>query len=52
VGGAAISGAILLESAAPLAGISLYVVSGILRFDWEKWLSVPGAEEERVEKSL
>ena len=52
VGGAGLCGAFLLESAAPLAGISLYVVSGILHFDWEKWLSIPGAEEERVEHTL
>ena len=52
VGGAGLCGAFLLESTAPLAGISLYVVSGILHFDWEKWLSIPGAEEERVEHTL
>lgn len=49
---AAFGAAFLLESAAPLAGISLYVVSGILRFDWEKWFSIPGAEEEHVESTV
>ena len=29
---------VLLHGAAPLAFLSVYIVSGLLRFDWEKWL--------------
>ena len=39
-----------LQSAAPLAVMAVYVVSGLVRFDWEKWLSRETGEGERAEK--
>ena len=30
-----------LPPAGPLAAISIYVISGLVRFDWGKWLSLP-----------
>jgi CDP-diacylglycerol--serine O-phosphatidyltransferase len=39
-----------LQSAAPLAVMTVYVVSGLIRFDWEKWLSRETGEGERAEK--
>ncbi|MDR2522648.1 MAG: CDP-diacylglycerol--serine O-phosphatidyltransferase [Synergistaceae bacterium] len=35
---------VLLRGAAPLALFSLYVVGGLLRFDWGEWLLLPEAE--------
>ena len=32
---------VFLRSAGPLAAISIYVISGLVRFDWGKWLSLP-----------
>ncbi|ADE56399.1 MULTISPECIES: CDP-diacylglycerol--serine O-phosphatidyltransferase [Aminobacterium] len=36
---------IVLHGTAPLAAISIYVISGLLRFDWGKWLSLEEDED-------
>lgn len=42
---------VVLHGAAPLAGISVYLVSGLFRFDWAGWLSlVP--EDDVTEQDL
>ena len=37
---------LLLRSAAPLVLFSLYIASGLLRFDWGEWLLLPAATVE------
>jgi len=32
---------VLLQGAAPLLFFVVYIISGLLRFDWEKWLLLP-----------
>ena len=39
---------VIAKSAAPLILISLYIVSGLLRFDWGKWLSLPDSAPEEL----
>jgi CDP-diacylglycerol--serine O-phosphatidyltransferase len=39
-----------LQSAAPLAVMTVYVASGLVRFDWEKWLSRENGDGEASEK--
>jgi CDP-diacylglycerol--serine O-phosphatidyltransferase len=41
-----------LQSAAPLAAMTVYVLSGLVRFDWEKWLSRENPDGESAEKKL
>lgn len=42
---------VALHQKAPLAGISVYVASGLVRFDWGTWLSlVPEENDEPVEQ--
>ena len=36
---------ILLHGAAPLAFFTVYIISGLLRFDWEDWLLLHTAED-------
>ena len=39
---------VFLRSAGPLAAISIYVISGLVRFDWGKWLSLPGVASDEM----
>ena len=39
---------VLARGTAPLILISLYIVSGLLRFDWGKWLSIPERSSEEI----
>ncbi len=49
--GVAFAFILILHQSAPLAGISVYVVSGVVRFDWGSWLSLgPEEEEEPLEQ--
>ena len=41
---------VTLQSSAPLAAMTVYVVSGLVRFDWEKWLSRENGDGETAEK--
>ena len=36
----------IARSAAPLILISIYIISGLVRFDWGKWLSLPDPVEQ------
>lgn len=42
---------VMFQSAAPLVVIAVYVLSGLFRFDWEKWLSRPHKDEEAAERN-
>ena len=39
---------LFLGSAAPLFLFSLYILSGLLRFDWEQWLMLPEARNQEA----
>lgn len=41
-----------LKAGAPLAVMSVYIVSGLVGFDWEKWLSRPDGDEDIAEKNV
>lgn len=41
-----------LKSAAPLLVMSVYIVSGLVGFNWEKWLSRPAGNEDIAEKNV
>lgn len=41
---------VTLQSSAPLAAMTAYVVSGLVRFDWGKWLSRDNGNGETAEK--
>jgi len=41
---------VTLQSSAPLAAMTAYVVSGLVRFDWGKWLSRDKGNGETAEK--
>lgn len=44
---------VVLQEKAPLAAISVYVVSGLVHFDWGNWLSlVPEENEEPAEQDI
>ena len=40
---------VFLKKSAPLFLFSLYIVSGLIRFDWGQWLQKPEAREEAIE---
>ena len=40
---------VFLKKSAPLFLFSLYIVSGLIRFDWGQWLLKPEAREEAIE---
>ncbi|MBQ3455326.1 MAG: CDP-diacylglycerol--serine O-phosphatidyltransferase, partial [Synergistaceae bacterium] len=40
---------VFMKSAAPMFLFALYIVSGLVRFDWGQWILKPDARDEALE---